>query len=230
MSEYLTLARLAAIVAPILFSMLAFYFACSGALRKFCPRYAVFYVRITTATVFMAFALAEENRSYLTFNFPQENFSLLLTVLVSIGINRLARKAGAKESVQKSYPQLRTVEWSNTLMAINSLTWLIYLFGYELFFRGYLLYSARDFMSVPAAIGLNLIFYALGHSLKGWREILGSIPFGLLVCGLTISTGNIWSAFIIHGTMALSAEWFTAKRMQTSRLNKPHSIRSYENV
>ena len=230
MSDYLTLTRAAAIAAPILFSMLAFYLVSSGALRKVWLRHAIFFVRIATAAVFIAVAFSRRSRSYLSFSFPEENYSWLLTALLSAAANRLACKAAAKKSVQKNYPQLRMGVWSNSLMAINLLTWLIYLFGYELFFRGYLLHTAAGFMSIPMAVGLNLFFYAIAHSLKGWKEIAGSIPFGLLVCVLSIATGNIWSAFIIHASMALSVEWFTAKRLQRTLLSNAYSAKSYENA
>ena len=65
--------------------------------------------------------------------------------------------------------------------------------------------------SLWPAIALNCILYALAHFYKGPGEILGAIPVGILLCYLTLHTGNIWSAVIIHSTMALSNEWFSIR-------------------
>jgi membrane protease YdiL (CAAX protease family) len=34
---------------------------------------------------------------------------------------------------------------------------------------------------------------------------------GILLCYITLHTGNIWSAVIIHSSMALSNEWFSLR-------------------
>jgi membrane protease YdiL (CAAX protease family) len=58
------------------------------------------------------------------------------------------------------------------------------------------------------AVALNLALYSLIHVPKGWKEAIGSLPLGFLMCMLCLQAGNIWPAFIAHGFLALSNEWF----------------------
>ena len=59
------------------------------------------------------------------------------------------------------------------------------------------------------AIALNCALYSFAHFYKGPGESFGSIPVGLILCYLTLLTGNIWMAVLIHCVMALSNEWFS---------------------
>ena len=64
-------------------------------------------------------------------------------------------------------------------------------------------------MAAGPAIALNSALYAFAHFYKGPGETFGAIPVGVLLCYLTIVTGNIWCAVVIHALMALSNEWFS---------------------
>ena len=62
-----------------------------------------------------------------------------------------------------------------------------------------------------AAIALNCSLYAFAHFYKGPGETFGAIPLGIMFCYLTLLTGNIWTAVVIHSVMALSNEWFSIR-------------------
>ena len=49
------------------------------------------------------------------------------------------------------------------------------------------------------------------HTVSRPGEAFGSIPVGIFLCYLTISTGNIWAAIAVHSLMALSNEWFSIR-------------------
>ncbi len=106
-------------------------------------------------------------------------------------------------------PGLRVKTWQIQHIALSLLCWLIYLFGYELFFRGilwFLCYSAFGFWW---SLIINTVLYSLVHLPKGKILIIGAIPFGILVCTLTHLTGSFFPAFLIHSIMAISAELFS---------------------
>jgi membrane protease YdiL (CAAX protease family) len=109
------------------------------------------------------------------------------------------------------YPQVRVEKWSIGILFLSAATWVAYLVGYEFLFRGFLFHATLQVWSLWPAIALNCILYALAHFYKGPGEIIGAIPVGILLCYITLHTGNIWSAVIIHSSMALSNEWFSLR-------------------
>jgi membrane protease YdiL (CAAX protease family) len=76
-------------------------------------------------------------------------------------------------------------------------------------FRGLLFFSFIRFIGNLPAIVVNVFIYALVHIHKGFKETLASIPFGIILCLMTLSTGSIWAAFIVHIILALSNEWIS---------------------
>jgi membrane protease YdiL (CAAX protease family) len=127
-------------------------------------------------------------------------------------------KAAASPSNLSMYPQIRCRRWSPGMMAISNLTWLIFLFGYEFLFRGFLLFASLEIMDVWAAIALNTTLYAFAHLYKGPGETFGTIPFGILFCYLTLLTGNIWTALLVHSVLALSNEWWSFRANENMQL------------
>jgi membrane protease YdiL (CAAX protease family) len=109
------------------------------------------------------------------------------------------------------YPQIRNQQWTMGLLTLSGLSWVIFLLGYEFLFRGFLLYASIAVMDVWSAIALNCALYALAHLYKGPGETFGAIPLGVLLCYLTLLTGNIWTAVLIHSVMALTNEWWSIK-------------------
>lgn len=114
------------------------------------------------------------------------------------------------------YPQIRNREWTPGLYIVSSLSWITYLLAYEMLFRGFLLFPSLEILGYWPAILLNTGIYSLVHYPKGYREALGAAPFGLVLCILTIRTGNIWIAFTAHAVLALSNEWFSLWRRRNN--------------
>jgi uncharacterized protein len=111
--------------------------------------------------------------------------------------------------MQEKYPQLRIKIWTLKYSIISLSGWFLYLFGYEFFFRGILLYTCfRAFGFWPALI-INIILYAIVHIDQGAGLSLGSIPMGILLCMITLLTGSFLFAFIIHFWMAMNNEIFS---------------------
>jgi membrane protease YdiL (CAAX protease family) len=109
------------------------------------------------------------------------------------------------------YPQIRSKLWTPRLLFISAIGWLGFLIAYEFMFRGFLLHASLNIMQPVPAIAVNVAIYAFAHMYKGPGETFGAIPLGIVLCYLTIITGNIWSAVILHSVMALSNEWFSIR-------------------
>ncbi|MFM7594984.1 MAG: CPBP family intramembrane glutamic endopeptidase [Flavobacteriales bacterium] len=125
-------------------------------------------------------------------------FSLFWIVILSIAVVPLAYRSAKKPENLLNYPQIRAKHWTNKTFAINLTGWAIYLFGYELLFRGVLLFLLVDSLGVVVAIAVNVLMYAISHVPKGLSETLGAIPLGLVLCILTLQSGTIWIAFFVH--------------------------------
>lgn len=109
------------------------------------------------------------------------------------------------------YPQIRIPLWNTSTLIISAITWMLYLAAYEFMFRGFLLYALYEELGMIAAIAINTSIYSLVHIPKGKAEALGAIPLGILLCYLTLITGNLLIAFLVHVVMALSNEWFSLR-------------------
>lgn len=134
-------------------------------------------------------------------------WSLMLIPLIPI----LGYASALTPANLKHYPQIRARQWTHSMMALSSGSWIVFLVSYELFFRGFLLHAFLQQMDPGPAIALNTAMYAFAHFYKGRAEIFGAIPVGIIFCYATLATGNFWTAAILHILMALSNEWFSIR-------------------
>ena len=131
---------------------------------------------------------------------------LLIPVILVVGFF-----SASKPGNLALYPQIRVKYWTPGTLALSGFSWVIFLIGYEFLFRGFMLYASLDVMGPWAAIALNCSLYAFAHFYKSPGEAFGAIPLGIMFCYLTLLTGNIWTAVVIHSVMALSNEWFSIR-------------------
>lgn len=135
--------------------------------------------------------------------------SYFWTILLSLIIVPMNYFISGTKGNLKMYPQIREIEWPVGLIVQSAFSWILYLFSYEFLFRGFLFFASLPVLGLPWAIVLNTIIYSLVHLPKGYREIIGSVPLGILLCYLTFTTGSIWVAVFSHIVLALSNEWFS---------------------
>lgn len=77
-----------------------------------------------------------------------------------------------------------------------------FLFAYEMFFRGFLLFYCIDVMGVTIAIIVNTLLHMFLHLYNSKKEMLACIPFSVLACWLSIIFGAAWPAIILHITFS----------------------------
>lgn len=129
-------------------------------------------------------------------------FSVIWTVGLSFLVVPLAYISAQKPKNLVNYPQIRAKTWTKKIMVINAVGWALYLFGYEFLFRGILLFPLAEQLGVWTAIAINVAIYSATHIPKGLEETIGAIPLGLVLCLLTLASGTIWIAFLVHVAMA----------------------------
>lgn len=136
----------------------------------------------------------------------------LTIILWSMGLMALivplSKKMAELKATQAVYPQMRIKYWTASLFVLNAIFWFLYIGAYELLFRGFLFFSSIEVVALWQAILMNVVIYALVHIPKGKKEIIGALPFGIVLCLGTYVTGNFLFAFITHGCQAVCVEYF----------------------
>jgi membrane protease YdiL (CAAX protease family) len=125
-------------------------------------------------------------------------FSIFWIFALSAVIIPLTYSSAKKPKNLVNYPQIRAKVWSKKMLFTNALGWFLYLFGYEFLFRGVLLIPLIEPLGMWPAIAINIALYSATHIPKGLDETFGAIPLGFVLCLLTLSSGTIWIAFIVH--------------------------------
>jgi membrane protease YdiL (CAAX protease family) len=161
------------------------------------------------AIYFTLFANIPASLLGLVFKFNLTVYLILLALAVlPVLINKFTANKPANLSM---YPQIRASIWPKSLVFASAISWVTYLLGYEILFRGVLFFLCLQEMSLVSAIAINISLYALVHLPKGFNESVGSIFMGIILCLLTYYSGSFWPAFILHCVLALSNEWYSLK-------------------
>jgi len=149
-------------------------------------------------------AFPETTLSELGLGFHQE--TLLTTALWMLGLGALMVFLMANNAKKPKnlvhYPQIRAKVWDRKMFRGNLAGWATYLFGYEFLFRGVLLFPLVEAIGLWPAIAVNIGMYSATHIPKGLNEAIGAIPLSIVLCLLSVSTGSIWIAAIVHIAMA----------------------------
>ena len=170
----------------------------------FFTKYMGFFLMGVSPTVICLFFLPDYSLADYGLTILPETtlFSVIWTLGLSALVVPLAYISAKKPKNLVNYPQIRATIWTNKTVFINALGWFIYLFGYEFLFRGTLLFPLVDTLGVWPAIAINIALYSATHIPKGLDETIGAIPLGLVLCLLTLQSGTIWIAFLVHVAMA----------------------------
>ncbi|MBK3519197.1 CPBP family intramembrane glutamic endopeptidase [Carboxylicivirga marina] len=143
--------------------------------------------------------------------------SLIVLVPVILMINYNLAKNKKHHQI---YPQLSVGEWRFSLLLLNALLWGVYLFAYELFFRGVVLSISIKWMGIVVAIAFNSIIYAIAHLPKGKFEVVGSMPLGVIFCVIAYLSDSFLIVWILHFTMAVSNDFFCIKNKVNTNSNE----------
>jgi membrane protease YdiL (CAAX protease family) len=145
------------------------------------------------------------------------NFSILLSCFIIVIVSALL----ALNSVKK-----KLIQYTDKSQYSMNQGWvyfpirIVFLLSYEFFFRGVLFFSLLEIYGLVTAIVINTLLYVLIHIFDSKQEIVGAIPFGVILCLFSYFTSGIWIAFIIHMTLSVVYEcsMFKNLTLKTKRL------------
>jgi len=100
------------------------------------------------------------------------------------------------------YPSFQIDGWTPGVWLLEAASWALYILAYEFMFRGLLLYALLPWGPWPA-IAVNTALYVCTHLYKGQAESIGAVFFGVLLCLLTLWTGSLWPAYLVHLSLAV---------------------------
>lgn len=92
-------------------------------------------------------------------------------------------------------------------ISLHSFQRIAFLVSYEWFVRGLLLISCCAWLGIGWGVVINTALYVVLHIHKDKKEMLGCIPFGLLLCAFTLWWQSVWPAIIFHLQVAIINEW-----------------------
>jgi len=142
------------------------------------------------------------NVSFWSLDFYWTHEDYLYTSIVVLIILPLVALNSKKQTHLRHYPQVKMYQWTVLDYAANIFSWGAYLLAYEYLFRGILFLGIIEHIGIYMAVTLNTLVYALAHFHKGKKELLGSIPLGIVLCLISYKTQTIWTAFFVHWIMA----------------------------
>lgn len=105
-----------------------------------------------------------------------------------------------------AYPPVRFQRWGRDRLLVNAVTWGLYLFGYELCFRGVLLFGLAPVLGAWPALGVMTAIYVLVHLDKPMSEALGTLPMGFVFGLSALHSGSFLPAFLAHWVIAVTSD------------------------
>lgn len=129
----------------------------------------------------------------------------IIVLLIIYSSNFSARKP----DIQNRIPHMRMTYWGVKEIAISAGGWAVYLLGYEFLFRGLLLFTTAAAFGILPALLINIGLYSAFHLPNGMKETLAAIPFGFLLCLVSLISGSFLPAFFLHLSLSVSAELFS---------------------
>ncbi|MEI9944225.1 MAG: CPBP family intramembrane glutamic endopeptidase [Chitinophagaceae bacterium] len=154
------------------------------------------------AILFLNLLLKNENRWLL----PAGNDEWFVIWIIAMFAAFFAGSFAAKEKLRGFYKSTPVIFLPGHLTNYYFLSRALFLIVYEFFFRGVLLENMIKSTGIILAIIINIIFYALAHAFSNKKEIIGTIPFGFLLCIITIHLQSVWPATGIHLVLSFAYE------------------------
>ncbi|MEP6713604.1 MAG: CPBP family intramembrane glutamic endopeptidase [Ferruginibacter sp.] len=126
----------------------------------------------------------------------------IIAMLLSIFISNKATASQLKNLKQQNRPVTKPL---NVIAYFTGR--IVFLFLYELFFRGVLLFSTIAIAGNVISIVINIALYTALHAYCTTKEIIATVPFGIVICLLSIASNSVWPAVLSHIIIAITTDW-----------------------
>ena len=120
-------------------------------------------------------------------------YFFVLILIITIAFEQSKKDYEKSQGSYESFARLSS-KFFNSYFIVRAL----FLFSYELWFRGFVLFGCIHRFGIPFAIFLNVTLYVFLHIFNGKKEALACVPFGLLVCFFSIIFNSALPAIILH--------------------------------
>lgn len=132
--------------------------------------------------------------------------TILLYVLTFIVILFVALQQSKNAHEKREQPSGSSLHLSAFFFSSYFMTRALFLFSYELWFRGGLLFETAAGIGMPLAIVANIFLYVLLHVFNSRKELLACIPFGIVSCLFCFAFNAAWPAILLHISFSLGYE------------------------
>ena len=132
--------------------------------------------------------------------------TILLYVLTFIVILFVALQQSKNAHKKREQPSGSLLHLSAFFFSSYFMTRALFLFSYELWFRGGLLFETAAGIGMPLAIVANIFLYVLLHVFNSRKELLACIPFGIVSCLFCFAFNDAWPAILMHIGFSLGYE------------------------
>ena len=99
---------------------------------------------------------------------------------------------------QAYYPRMAEARFDPTAFAVYATSLVAYMFAWEYFYRGFLLFGLAKGMGPIAAIVLQAIPFGLSHLGKEWSEVYASFGAGVILGWVSWRCRSFVPAFVVH--------------------------------
>ena len=106
------------------------------------------------------------------------------------------------------YPLYKGAGASAQMFAIHAIAYLIFYFGWEIFFRGFMQFGLTDRFGVWGAILVQVALSCIVHIGKPDSEIYSSILGGLVWGIMVYRSKSIWPSIMTHWILGISLDYF----------------------
>ncbi|WP_155960795.1 CPBP family intramembrane metalloprotease [Flavobacterium daejeonense] len=132
--------------------------------------------------------------------------TITLYLLTFILILFLAFKQSKNAFKNRNQSSGNTTQLSTLFFCSYFISRALFLFAYELWLRGSLLFETANNFGISLAIFNNVFLYVLLHIFNSKKELLACIPFGISVCISNLAFQAVWPAIILHISFSLAYE------------------------
>ncbi|WP_136666724.1 CPBP family intramembrane glutamic endopeptidase [Flavobacterium sp. H122] len=151
------------------------------------------------------FIHSEVDKIIFSYRLPH-SFFIFCYILIFVFLLFFSIRQAKKDYLDRIEKSANHICFSIDLLTSYFAFRIFFLAVYELWFRGLLLFDCISDFGLPAAVAINLVLYVLVHIFNGRKEMLACIPFGLLVCALSIVFNAVWPAILLHAGFSLFYE------------------------
>ncbi len=152
-----------------------------------------------------------ENLDQYGFAFIHKNvkpvyFFIMLVMVVPIMISLSKR-----ENIYSHYPEVKSATISRLSLLLSSITYILYYFGYEGLFRGFLVFGLRRYTGDLFAVITSMVFTSITHLSSPLIVLIGSMVSGVIFPYIVILSGSIWALFVFHSLIGISMDIFCVR-------------------